>query len=476
MRRLPTITALLCLSVLAAGLALAASASASSRQVTIMQDDRLLFRSGNAERARTLDEFKALGADIVKVQVYWNEIAPGPKKPAGFDGSNPGNYNWSTYDSIVQGALARGLRPFLALGGRAPDWAIRKRTKSHNGTYRPSAREFQLFARAAGRRYPQVKLWSLWNEANLGSWLQPQRGKHGVPLSPSIYRKLYLAGFRGLRDSGHGGDTILLGELMPLGQTSARKVPPLDFLREMACLDKRYHQIRGRAARRRGCRRVGRFPTSGIAYHPYTPRGGVSAKPRSNEASISTLRRLTRVLDALARRGKLPHRLPIWITEFGFQTNPPDPFQFSIHKVPGFLDESQWLAFRNRRVKSYSQYTLADDKAGPGNVFRRWAGFQMGLRFNSGKQKRNVYAAFRLPVFVRVRGRRVEVFGARRPQPGAIATVQSRRKGHAFHLLGHIRLNSKGYFRRVFRVSGASNRVYRITVGQLSRTKRPARR
>ena len=102
---------------------------------------------------------------------------------------------------------------------------------------------------------------------------------NGVPQSPSIYRKLYLAGHAGLSATGHGGDRILLGELMPRGGTSPKKIRPLVFLRELVCLDSNYRQYRGRAARARGCGKVGRIPTSGLAYHPYTLRGG-PADPR----------------------------------------------------------------------------------------------------------------------------------------------------------------------------------------------------
>ena len=475
MRRIAFVTVLACAAA-AALLVLPGTAAASRGQLLIMQDDAKLYRSGGSTRAATLDEMKSLGADIVKVQVYWNEIAPGPTKPAGFDGSNPAGYDWSAYDSIVNGALARGMQPFLALGGRAPDWAVRKTTRTHNGTYRPSAQEFRLFAQAAGRHFPQVHIWAAWNEPNLSSWLQPQRGRHGVPIAPSLYRNLYLGAHSGLVDSGHGSDTILLGELMPLGLGSARKIPPLTFLREMACLDRRYRQYRGSAARARGCTRVRRIPTSGIAYHPYTPRGGLRRRPGAGEASITTLGRLSRVLDRLARHGKLRRRTRIWITEFGFQTKPPDPFQYSIRRVPGFLDESEWIAFRSRRVRSYSQYTLVDDPPGSSGGFSRWAGFQQGLRFSNGDPKPGVYDAFRMPVFVRALGRAVEVFGGLRTAPGATATILSRKKGGSYRPLGSATLNSAGYFRKVFRVSSPGRRVYRVNIGSYSRTKRPARR
>lgn len=478
MRRSPILIALLCAATLVACLALPAGAGASSRQLTVMQDDGLVFRSGPAVRAATLDEFRALGADVVKVQVYWNEIAPGgTRKPAGFDAADPAGYDWSNYDDIVQGIVARGMRPYLAIGNRAPRWASRSGGR-HAGTYRPSSREFALFAQAVGRRYAGVRIWSIWNEPNLSSWLYPQRSRRGVPLSPSIYRNLYLAGHRGLRASGHGRDQILIGELAPRGRGKS-KVPPLTFLKEMACLDRRYRPYRGRAARARGCpSRLGRIPTTGVAYHPYTPNaGGPRARIRSDEASIATLSRVARVADRIARRGRLSRRARVWVTEFGYQTNPPDIFQNPIRKVPGYMDESEWLAYRNGRVSSYSQYTLRDDALNPGSFFRRYSGFQMGLRFSSGRAKPGVYSAFRMPAFVRLlRGNRVEVFAGLRTAPGATATVSSRRRGGRYTVLRRVRLNSAGYFRFVRRVSGASRRTYKVTIGSFSRTKRPARR
>jgi hypothetical protein len=485
MRRTPITIAILCAAILAAFLGLPGGASASSRQLTVMQDDGLLYRSSSATRGATLDEFQKLGVDVVKVQVYWNEIAPGgSKKPSGFDATNPAGYSWGAYDEIVRGAVARGMQPYLVLGNRAPRWASRKGGQ-HAGTNRPSAKELALFAQAAGTRYsgsynglPRVSIWSIWNEPNLSSWLGPQRSKHGTPLSPSIYRNLYLAGHKGLNATGHGGDKILLGELAPRGRGSS-KVPPLTFLREVACLDSHYRAYRGKAAKARGCpAKLGRIPTSGIAYHPYTPsQGGPRAHIRSDEASIATLGRISRVADRMARRGRLSKGAGIWVSEFGFQTNPPDPFQNAIKKVPGYMDESEWRSFRNRRVVSYSQYTLRDDRLNPGNIFRRYSGFQMGLRFSGGKAKPGVYSAFRLPAFVRLlSGNRVEVFGGRRSAPGGTATISSRKAGGKYTVLAHATLNSAGYFRFIRKVSAAGKRKYKITIGGFSRTKRPARR
>src|ERR671915_264692 len=301
-------------------------------------------------------------------------------------------------------------------------------------------------------------------KVNLYCWLSPQRSK-GVPVSPSIYRKLYLAGHRGLRASDNGGDTILIGELMPRGGTDQRKVPPLQFLREMACLDGNYRQYRGRAAKLRGCSRVGRIPTSGFAYHPYTLAGGPSVDEARDDAAIGQLGRVRATLDKLARRGKLPRRLKIWITEFGYQTRPPDPFGTPIGRAPNLMDLSEWIAFRNPRVASYAQYTLRD------NDF-----WQSGLRRENGRPKRRVYEAFRMPLFVRSLGRnRVEVFGALRSALGGSARVESKAPGGRYRSRGSASVNRAGYFRRIFRVTNAVRHTFRVTLDGRSRTKRVTR-
>jgi len=448
------------------------AAEASTRQRLVMQDDAQVRAAPDA----TLSEFAALGADVVKINLYWDEVAPrGRRKPTGFDGASPASYAWGSYDTAIQAILAHGMQPYISLGGHAPRWATG--SKGRPGTNRPSAREFRLFAQAAGQHYPDVHIWSIWNEPNLYSWLSPQRSRD-VPLSPSIYRGLYLAGYRGLDDSGHGDDTILLGELMPRGGTSPKKVRPLEFLREMACLDRNYRQIRGSAAKKRGCRKVGRFPTSGIAYHPYTPPAGPHVPEGPEDAAIGQLSRLRSTLDALAKRGKLPRRLPIWITEFGFQTKPPDPiFGAPLARAASFMDESEWIAFRNPRVAAYSQYTLCDDAPRPGSGPLRWSSWQAGLRFSDCRPKPRVYEAFRLPVFVRtLSANRVEVFGARRTLTSGTARIESQAPGASYRSLGTAPVNRAGYFRRVFKVNGAARRKYRVTLDGITRVKLPVAR
>jgi hypothetical protein len=489
--------------------AMCAPALAGKGQLSIFQDDAVLRGSGDEARDKALAELDGLGVDVVKMNVNWRTLAPaGDRKPEGFDGANPASYSadaWAPYDDFVQRARARGLRVLFALGGLAPDWAS-SGTEHSPGSKKPHLGEYRKFVMALGRRYsgsyavggsspgpappedpemplplprqasaaqagttlPRVGLWTVWNEPNLAAWLAPQR-RGGTPFAPHYYRRMVNGAKSGLAASGHGRDTMLIGELLPYGASKVR-IRPLEFLREMACVDRRFRPFRGKAARKRGCRGFKALPGAGFAFHPYTLAGGPNVKTsHRDEVTIAYLHRLVKTLNRLGAKKRLKrHRMPVWITEFAFQTDPPDPFQSAIAKVPGFMGLSEWLTWRNPRVASHAQYLLYDDKAS-GSGFSRYAGFQSGIRFANGKAKPGVYSAYRLPFFVRRRGsRKVEVWGGvRAAGEGRSVTVQSRR-GKKWKKLGTARTAKRGYFRKTFRVSSPAKRMYRFRAGSRS--------
>jgi hypothetical protein len=178
-----------------------------------------------------------------------------------------------------------------------------------------------------------------------------------------------------------------------------------------------------------------------------------------DEVTIGNLHRLVKTLNRLGRKNRLKQRrMDVWITEFGFQTSPPDPFQTPIGKVPRFMGLSEWISYRNPRVASHAQYLLYDDKPS--------AGFQTGLRFAGGKAKPGVYNAYRLPLFARLRGsRKVEIWGGiRAAGKGRQVTIQSKR-GKKWRKLGTATTAKRGYFRKTFRVSDAGKREYRFRAG-----------
>lgn len=504
-RRLPVVL-ILCLAALAA---LPTFASARSTQFSVIQDDAKVIASGDETRAATLDEMRGLGADVIKISISWRDLAGGGKP------SNPDDPNaypagkWAPYDSAVQGAIARGLGVFLNINGPAPDWA----SKGRGGTVRPKASEFGHFARAVGTRYsgsfvpaggtvpapapggggnpapcivpplcgsafasqsgalPAVKLWSVWNEPNLPVFLLPQRSstRSHYPVSPTLYRNLYRAAYGGLAATGHGKDTILLGELLPVGKssrTTRSSIRPLEFLREVACVNRRYHAYKGKSAKIRGCTKFKAIPISGIAHHPYALAGGPTKRPpSSDDVTIGTLSRLIKVVDRLRARHRFsgPRRPPLWLTEFGVQTDPPDYlFGAPIKRVPTYLGMAERLAEHNRRVYSYSQYPLVDD--------RTTSGFQSGLRFNNGKPKPGIYQEYKLPIFVRRTGSSSVSFwgGVRSADNGGTVTLFSRKgsKGKFTVLKKSVKLNKRGYFEARVRASSASKRQFKFGFGK----------
>jgi len=413
-----------------------APAAGSTTQQSLVEDEAQMLRSGPLARKAALDDAAALGADGVRAVVEWRALAPARRarrRPAGFDPADPADYpaaRWAALDDLVRGTRARGLFLLLSPSFPGPRWA--SGCAPQRGRCRPGGRAYGAFVAALGRRYsgryadgrgatlPRVDRWSFGNEPNQPSRLRPQYARRGgatYAAAAVAYRAMVRAGIRGLRATGHAGDEMLLGETSPIGRTTGRPatrpVPPAAFVRTLLCL--------GRAAAMRGCRNPRRLRVSGFAHHPY-PRGG-SAPPRTRgrratEITLASAGRLVRLLDLGARRGRIPAGLSIHYTEHGFQTDPPDGrFGVPLARQGEYLNQSDWIAFRNPRIATVAQYKLVDDALE--------SSFQTGLRFADGTPK-PAYDAYRLPLWVSRRGpARLRVYGQLRPlAAGAAAPVE----------------------------------------------------
>lgn len=432
---------------LACGALVPALASASRTQDSLFEDDAQLVLSGDAARERTLDDLVTLGADTVHSIVFWNRVAPSPSaktRPDGFDGANPAAYPpelWDRYDGLVRGASARGLDLILSPASPMPAWASGcHASRAVRRTCRPNPTQYKRFVQAIGTRYsgeyhdenqggtvlPRVSRWSVWNEPNQGGWLQPQYHQVNgatVPAAPAIYRTLVRAALKGLAASGHSRDEVLLGETAPLGRVtgpgSTRPIAPGDFLRGVFCLDAKGRALSGPAARQQDCGGFRRLAVTGIAHHPYT-RGGSqppTSKGGANEITISSVARLKAIIKAAAARHRIPAHLPIYYTEFGFQTNPPDTlFGVPLADQAAYLNHSDYLAYRDRSIRAVAQYELRDEQ--------NLGGFQTGLRFLDGTAKPS-FAAYRMPIWVTRSGSRLRVWGQVRPaQTGVAESVE----------------------------------------------------
>lgn len=432
-----------CLALLAP----AAAARASARQFTTVEAPAELL---GGDPGPALDQIRSLGAAAVRVQLAWDQVAPDADaaRAPSFNATDPGAYPagaWARFDAVIAGARARGLRVLLTITGGAPRWA----TAHHRDHLTsPSATAFGRFATAVGRRYgSQVSWWSIWNEPNLGKLLKPIKRL----ASAKAYRQLYLKAYAGLRQARVTAP-ILIGELAPIGNSLREQgtISPLRFLRAVLCLDGRYHRSR----------RCAKVPAQGLALHPYTTLVGPRfVPPHRDDVTIGALGRATTALDRAARAGALPRRLPVYVTEFGVQSFPDHDVGVPLATQSDYRSLAEYIAYRNPRVASFSQYLLRDDAT----VNGKHSAFESGLILFKGDRLKPSFEGFRLPlVALPGRHRRVMLWGLVRPahgRPGSV-TIQFKDRGHGWRTLATQRYPASGYWTRG--TAARSGRAWRV--------------
>jgi len=389
------------------------------------------------------------------VLVRWSTIAPDPTAtapPRGFDAGSPAAYpaaGWAPYDAIDREAKARGIGVFFDIAGPAPQWATGTGAppKGVVGVWKPSAQEFGAFAHAVAMRYsgsytpaggggplPRVSFWSIWNEPNLGVNLAPEAiDDSTVDTAPAMYRALLDAGWSALQESGHGGDTILIGETAPYGDTFGGNVPgnfgymvPLRFVRDLYCVNAALQPLRGSTAAAFGCPTTAAasrsfasdnpalFQATGFAVHPYptavAPNVVLAAGPEF--VYLATLPRLERVLDTVTATYGAAKQFPLYNTEYGYKTDPPLAGAPSPEQAAAYLNQAEYMTWHTPRLRSWDQYLLVDP---PPNAPSQ---FVTGLKFSNGVPKPS-YDAYRMPIYLPLStqsgGHGLEVWGCVRP-------------------------------------------------------------
>jgi hypothetical protein len=270
----------------------------------------------------------------------------------------------------------------LDLAFWAPRWAVPKASdRNDRERYMPKPAEFGLFAQALARRYsgtfpdpdqpgktlPAVRLWVPWNEPNQPAFLMPQwrRDKSGLrPESPHVYRWLYQAAYAALKGVSPANQ-VLLGNTAPSAPNSADDpdhsgVAPLKFLRTMACVDDQLNPLKVPE-----CRRFAPIAADGYAHHPYSRTSPPGAShPNPDDAPLANTDRLEGLLDQLAQRGRITPNLPLYLNEYGYETNPPDPTApFSPDQQAQWMGESTYLAYKDPRVRMFAQFGLRDRRS-----------------------------------------------------------------------------------------------------------------
>jgi hypothetical protein len=330
----------------------------------------------------------------------------------------------------------------MDLAPEAPRWAtVGARGKSpENANLRPIPAEFARFAGAVAKRYsgrykhlPKVEWFSLWNEPNHMLFLKP------LSETPAIYRTLVAAAVPAVRRNGAGDVKILVGETAPSAR-AATSIGPAEFIRKWLCLDAAF-----KAIETGDCSGFQKLDVDGYAHHPY---GAVDEVPPGDVVNLLAIRRLGAYLDRAAAAGRLPADLPIYDTEFGLQSNPPDPtVSTTLAEQAQFLNEKEEFSHAYPRLRSYAQYLLYDDPVRPGPRDVAWSGFQTGLRFANGGARKPSWNAYRLPIVSHLAGDGVRIWGRVRPGSGARSVqLQRLQIGRFVDSGSRISTDAYGYF------------------------------
>jgi hypothetical protein len=403
--------------LLAGGLCVTPSPAKAAKTIRYgIQDDAWLeFGPGTLDQR--LATFKRLGVPLVRVTLHWNQVARRrPKDP-----SSPSDraYDWRRSDRILRGLRRYGLTPVLTLVG-TPAWANGGRTPNFAP---PHPRDFRGFARAAARRYSWVRYWLIWNEPNHPLWLKPTKA--------AIYvQHLLNPGYEGIH-------AVLRSARVGGGVTAPRAglggVSPVVWIHGMA----RAHA-----------------KLDAYAHHPYpltpaeTPSGhGCRFCPTITMATIPKLLILVK---------RYFGSKPIWLSEYGYQTNPPDEFLgVSLRRQATELNLAAMRAWRLPRVTMFIQFLYRDEV--------QLGRFQTGLVFADNKPKPSLQG-FKLPFAEMKRdGFETVLWGqVRGGPPGPRPYLLEILHKNVWKPIGHAQMTNKdGIFLRTIRLQrGALLRVW----------------
>jgi hypothetical protein len=385
----------------------------------------------------------ASGATIVRLVVYWSAVAPTVRQP-GFRADDPADpgYRWQPIDRQVKLAVARGLSPILSIV-LAPTWAEGGSQRNHPGTVRPEPAQLGLFATAAAQRYsgrfgglPRVRFWQVWNEPNLIFYLTPQFvGRR--PVSPTWYRAMVNA-FADAVHSVHRDNVVVAGGLAPFtthtGDRREWGLGPLHFMRVMLCMGRNLRPT---------CSARSRFDV--WAHHPYTSGGPNHHAYLPDDVSLGDLPEMRRLLAAAVRAGQVVTRQPVrfWVTEFSWDTSPPDPKGVPARMHARWVAEALYRMWSNG-ISLVTWFQLRDD---PLSASLYQAGLYFRGRTIQGDRPKPSLQAFRFP-FVALPEENGAIVWGRTPTSSGGDVVIQRNAGSRWLPITVLRANRYGIFKR----------------------------
>jgi hypothetical protein len=392
MRRIPFLVVAIVLT-----LAAAPHASAAPGVKFGLTDDAWLT-SGSGTLDQRLAKLDVLGVRVVRFTLRWDQIAhTQPTTPA--DPSDAA-YDWSSADPVLAGLRAHSIEVVLQLIG-TPSWANGGKASNYVPT---SSATFGAFATAAARKYPWVKRWVIWNEPNQVRWLRPT--------TPTIYTIRLLNPAYAAIHAAIRGAQVAGGGTAPRGSTGG--VSPVAWITGM-------HAAHARL--------------DAYAHNPYPldPKRETPLTGGCGQCTTITMATIGRLVSLVGR--DFP-RARIWLTEYGYQSNPPDRLLgVSLALQARYVGEGAYAAYRTPKVDMLIHFLYRDEPA--------LARFQSGLVTLTNAVK-PAYAAYQLPL-AQISGS--TLWGQlRAPGAGTTARIE-RRVGSRWQPLATVQAGAGGYFR-----------------------------
>jgi hypothetical protein len=379
--------------VLAATLAAAAlvavpaftAGAATGMQIGVYDEGETFF--GDAKTV--FSTYQSLHVNVLRVNLYWGgKLGVAKYRPFAAADPRDAGYDWSLYDHVATYAGAYHIKLLFSIVG-TPRWANGGQSSNRPPLNYQDLRDFAYAAAARysgnyigpdGRTLPAVRLWAAWNEPNNPAFLRPQwvkRGGKWVVQSAISYAKICNAVYNGIHATRFKGEQVACGVTGPRGNNSPESVRPA--VSPIAFLV---------AAKKAGMRTFDAY-----AHNPYygVPTETPTTRPpgtKSGQAPTAiTLANLNLLIAEVTR---LYGNRPIWITEYGYQTKPPDSqFGVSWPLQAKYLTQAFGIARRNPRIALMLWFLVRDEPV--------VSGWQSGLMTTKGTRKPSWNAFRNLP-------------------------------------------------------------------------------
>jgi hypothetical protein len=453
-----------------------------------------------ATRALWFDRTVDAGAGIVRLAVEWRDVAQRPANP-----TNPASYNnnLSSLDGGVRDAAARGVQALISVN-TAPAWADgpgRPASLPETASWKPSPSDLADFMQALAARYsggfdpdgggpqpplPAAQALQVLNEPNQDAWLAPQFDGRAI-IGPDQYRALLNASYRAIK-AVNPGMLVVTGGTSPYGDPpggpyppGGARVRPVQWWENFLCvhpvtvgaslkklkkalrrarkagnrakikkLQKRLKEAKKKTtvsfARTEGCAGPALFDVLAHQAIDNTGGGPLRSGPDPDDASTPDLGRIVGVLRAAESLGTLPGAHPAWVTEFWWDSNPPNPVGAPLDVQAAWIEQSLYL-FWKAGASAAINFEIQDSTLYP--VTRN--GYQSGL-YSLGGSPKPALTAFRFPfVTERINKRAVRAWG--RAPLGGTLSIQ-RQQGADWVTIKELQVSKGAVFLTELRSSG----------------------